>query len=82
MVEWLFLAVPWGCLRFVMVFPDHTHLLFVSRRGPTNVSKNHSMSSCQTSQLYSFWSLLSSSSIFMYVRRQTSERAVRTRRSV
>ena len=29
MVEWLFLAVPWGCLRFVtVVFPDHTHLLF------------------------------------------------------
>ena len=29
MVEWLFLAVPWGCLRFViLVFPDHTHLLF------------------------------------------------------
>ena len=29
MVEWLFLAVPWGCLRFVIVvFPDHTHLLF------------------------------------------------------
>ena len=27
MVEWLFLAVPWGCLRLViMVFPDHTHL--------------------------------------------------------
>ena len=31
MVEWLFLAVPWGCLRFVIVvFPDHTHLLFTS----------------------------------------------------
>ena len=31
MVERLFLAVPWGCLRFVIVvFPDHTHLLFVS----------------------------------------------------
>ena len=31
MVEWLFLAVPWGCLRFVMVvFPDHTHLLFIA----------------------------------------------------
>ena len=31
MVEWLFLAVPWGCLRFVIVvFPDHTHLLFFS----------------------------------------------------
>ena len=29
MVEWLFLAVPWVCLRFVIVvFPDHTHLLF------------------------------------------------------
>ena len=29
MVERLFLAVPWGCLRFVMmVIPDHTHLLF------------------------------------------------------
>ena len=29
-VEWLFLAVPWGCLRFVIVvFPDHTHLLFL-----------------------------------------------------
>ena len=30
MVERLFLAVPQGCLRFVMVaFPDHTHLLFL-----------------------------------------------------
>ena len=29
MVEGLFLAVPRGCLRFVIVvFPDHTHLLF------------------------------------------------------
>ena len=29
MVERLFLAVPWGCLRLVIVvFPDHTHLLF------------------------------------------------------
>ena len=29
MVEWLFLMVPWGCLRFVIVvFPDYTHLLF------------------------------------------------------
>ena len=26
MVEWLFIAVPWGCLWFVIVvFPDHTH---------------------------------------------------------
>ena len=30
MVEWLFLAVPWGCMRFVIVaFPDHTGLLFL-----------------------------------------------------
>ena len=30
MVEWLFLAVPWGCLRFVIVvFPYHTHLLLL-----------------------------------------------------
>ena len=29
MVERLLLAVPRGCLRFVIVvFPDHTHLLF------------------------------------------------------
>ena len=29
MVGRLFLAVPWGCLQFVIVvFPDHTHLLF------------------------------------------------------
>ena len=30
MVEWLFLAVPLGCLQFVIVvFPDHTNLLFL-----------------------------------------------------
>ena len=29
-VERLFLAVPWGCVRFmIVVFPDHTHLLFL-----------------------------------------------------
>ena len=32
MVERLFLAVPLGCLQFVIVvFPDHTHLLFLGR---------------------------------------------------
>ena len=32
MAEWLFLAVPWGCLQFVIVvFPDSTHLLFLER---------------------------------------------------
>ena len=33
MVEWLFLAVPRGCLQFVIVvFPDHTHLLFLNMK--------------------------------------------------
>ena len=28
-IRFFFLAVPWGCLRFVtVVLPDHTHLLF------------------------------------------------------
>ena len=31
MVEQLFLNVPRGCLQFVIVvFPDHTHLVFFS----------------------------------------------------
>ena len=31
MVERLFLAVPGGCLQFVIVvFPDHTHLLLAT----------------------------------------------------
>ena len=30
---WLFLAVPWVCLQFVIVvYPDHTHLLFFCRK--------------------------------------------------
>ena len=30
MVEGLFLEVPYGCLRFViMVFPDHTHYFLI-----------------------------------------------------
>ena len=39
MVERLFLAVPWGCMQFVIVVcPDHTHLLFLyeSDRKKTN----------------------------------------------
>ena len=35
MVERLFLAVPRGCLQFVIVvFPDHTHLLFLYQDHP------------------------------------------------
>ena len=41
MVEWLFLAVPWGCLRFVIVvFPDHTHLLFLNLQRFDNYVKS------------------------------------------
>ena len=43
MVERLFLAVPRGSLQFVIVvFPDHTHLLFLqfekNTKGPRTVS--------------------------------------------
>ena len=39
MVGRLFLAMPRGCLRFVIVvFPDHTHLLFLYRVVLPNVS--------------------------------------------
>ena len=38
-VEWLFLAVPWGCLRFVIVvFPDHHHLLFYKEAAKARLS--------------------------------------------
>ena len=45
MVEWLILAVPWGYLQFVIVvFPDHTHLLFfaemVIRLPSTKIAKS------------------------------------------
>ena len=40
MVERLFLAVPRGCLQFVIVvFPDHTHLLFLYDPGPGETTK-------------------------------------------
>ena len=36
----LFLAVPWGCLQFVIVvFPDHTHLLFMVLNNVTKIQK-------------------------------------------
>ena len=38
---WLFLLVPWVCLQFVIVvFPDHTHLLFFrGNSGPDPLEK-------------------------------------------
>ena len=42
MVERLFLAVPRGCLQFVIVvFPDHTHLLFLKLLRPTVSEEMH-----------------------------------------
>ena len=48
MVERLFLAVPRGCLQFVIVvFPDHTHLLFLCNRMRLNVAqKGTSLKAC------------------------------------
>ena len=40
-VERLFLAVPLCCLQFVIVvFPDHTHLLFLQRLSAENKKKS------------------------------------------
>ena len=40
-VEWLFLTVPRGCLQFVIVvFSDHTHLLFLIGSLVTLLMKN------------------------------------------
>ena len=42
MVERLFLAVPQGCLQFVIVvFPDHTHLLFFIEPSQNSDFFNH-----------------------------------------
>ena len=41
MAERLFLAVPRGCLQFVIVvFPDHTHLLFLVFSGRYHIMSN------------------------------------------
>ena len=38
---WLFLAVPWVCLQFVIVvFPDHTHLLFITIKKKIKIMYN------------------------------------------
>ena len=41
MVGWLFLAVPWVCLQFmIVVFADHTHkLLFMAVNQATEEAK-------------------------------------------
>ena len=47
MVERLFLAVPWGCLQFVIVlFPYHTHLLFLFNKFHVNDHECQTLSFC------------------------------------
>ena len=62
MVERLFLAVPRGCLQFVIVvFPDHTHLLFCENESIVSLSFrfNHDFTeptSAITSERYTYFS--------------------------
>ena len=46
----LFLAVPWGCLLFVIVvFPDHAHILFLGSEYPLNLLyMNHKTGDLET----------------------------------
>ena len=50
MVVWLFLAVPWVCLQFVIVvFPDHTHLIVLGREYPLYIIyMNHTTGDLET----------------------------------
>ena len=51
MVERLFLAVPRGCLQFVIVvFPDHTHLLFLKFHLGSILGQHMGMNSKSESQ--------------------------------
>ena len=54
MVERLFLAVPWGCLQFVIVvFPYHTHLLFLMITRTHSIAR-HGKSPCSQRNLMAF----------------------------
>ena len=58
MVERLFLAVPRGCLQFVIVvFPDHTHFLFFLYKGDllsviVAFAGHYNMLICHTAQIW------------------------------
>ena len=42
MVGWLFLAMPCGCLRFmIVIFPEHAHLLFSMQLNQLNLKTLH-----------------------------------------
>ena len=52
MVERLFLAMPRGCLQFVIVvFPDHTHLLFLRYVALLQSTNHWQMLKMQTKEL-------------------------------
>ena len=62
MVEWLLLAVPWGCLQCVIVvFSDHNHLLFLGYVWPQGHNLNNldrgslGDGTHQTSTLLAMW---------------------------
>ena len=66
MVERLVLAVPWGCLRFVIVlFSDHTHLLFFI----------HSDAGCYTCAISSLYPATREQMIYGSETRQLSKNA-------
>ena len=51
-VERLFLAMPWGCLQFVIVvFPDHTHLLFLVETISLELDKCKSKNAASVSEV-------------------------------
>ena len=46
-VERLFLAVPRGCLQFVIVvFPDHNHLLFLNQTNMREIKEGKYLFTC------------------------------------
>ena len=52
MVGWLFLKVPWCCLLFVIVvFPDHTHLLFLVETISLEIDKCKSKNAASVSEV-------------------------------
>ena len=56
MVEQLFLAVPRGCLRFVIaLFPDHTHLLTQYYELVLNLWQSHKLPTYELSHLASYY---------------------------
>ena len=59
MVERLFITVPRGCLQFVIVvFPDHTHLLFLGPGGKGVVEAKEDIKHLTKVDCFAKWSFL------------------------